>query len=245
VLGEPSRNPFSPYRERIIMHTTLRKRLVVALGILAVPAATAAAQGTVAPAPRLSLSVGAAAMEPLHGDDYPEGPAFIGALGFAATPRVGLELELTRRSYTRETARNNVVLPYSGATGVPGRADRETTGRETSDWTAGVNLVGRTPPHLVTVYVGAGAGLHSKDQRNYRNVTNCTPPSGPAGPQGGPCTDRDVRSRTTNASGQVMAGADVTLARRWQLFAGARYELRQDLGMGSFGFGGGVRVGLR
>jgi opacity protein-like surface antigen len=230
------------------MQTSLRQHLVVAAGVVALSAlsaAVAAAQGTAAPAPRLVLGVGGAAMEPVHGDDYPEGPAIIATLGFAATPRVGLEVEITRRSYARETTRNNVVVPYTSATGVPGRADRETIGRETSDWTAGVNLVGRTPPHLVTVYAGAGAGLHSKDLRNFRTVTNCTPPSGPAGPQSGPCMDRDDRSRTTNAAAQVMAGAEVTLARRWQLFAGARYEMRQDLGMGSFGFGGGVRIGLR
>ncbi|MEO8075084.1 MAG: TonB-dependent receptor [Acidobacteriota bacterium] len=230
------------------MQSTSLTRLAVVIGtvaLAAIIAPVAAAQSTATPAPRLILSVGGVAMEPVHGDDYPEGPAVTGSLGFAATPRLGVEFEVTRRSSGRTSTRNDAVLPYSGATGVPGRADRETIGRETSDWTAGVNLVGRTPPHLVTVYVGGGAGLHRKDLRNYRSVTNCTPPRGPAGPQAASCMERDERSQTTNASAQVMAGADVTLTHRWRLFAGVRYEMRQDLGMGSFGVGGGVRVGIR
>jgi hypothetical protein len=243
-MTEPVAPWISHYSVEAIMRGTRLAHLLVRISVTAVLAMTATAASAQGTAPRLVASFGAGSMDPIHADEYREGPVLIGSLGFAATRRWHVEAEVTRRAHARAETQDNIVLPYTGATGVPGRADRQVFGTETSDWTAGVNLIARTAPRMVSLFGGGGAVLHQEHERAYRTLTNCTPPS-PSGPFNASCLEFDRRSVKTDAGLQGLAGADIRLAPRLQAYVAVRYEIRPDLGMGSFGFAGGVRFAIR
>lgn len=216
------------------------------LATIVVTAWPAAAQGppTQAPAtrsPRIVLSLGAASANPIHGDDYDEGTPVIGSLAVALTPRLSAEAEITWRSASRVHVTEDVFL-YGGPAGIPGRADRSVFGEETGDLTAGLNVLFRTKPRLVGVFAGGGAMFHRERFRQYRTVTNCTPPIPSSGFE---CAAFDDRTATGDFGLQGMAGVDVRVHPRVLGYAQVRYEMRPDLGMGTIGVGGGVRVVLR
>lgn len=217
-----------------------------ALAVLAANGATAprAFAQTSPPAteaPRWFVSVGAARMNPLHGDDDPEGGVFLGSFGIAASPRVRLEAEVTRRAHTNVYVDHDVFL-YGGPNGTHGRIDRTERGSETTDWTAGVNLIGRTGWRAVSLFAGAGVMLNREHARRYRTVTNCIPPVPSSGAQ---CMTFDERTTTLGAGLQLNAGVEVTLHRRVSAFVAGRGELRQGLAMGSAGVVGGLSVAVR
>ena len=101
--------------------------------------------------PQWFVSLGGAAMTPLHGDNEPEGGVVLAAIGFTDHRRVRVEAEVTRRARSASYTDNDVFL-YGGLTGVHGRAGRITRGRETTDWTVGVNLIGRTGQGVVSLF---------------------------------------------------------------------------------------------
>ena len=216
-----------------------------ALAVLAATGAAAPnafAQSTpAAEAPRWFVSFGAARMDPLHGDDYPEGPVILGSIGVAASRRVRIEAEVTRRAHSTVYVDHDVFL-YGGPNGTHGRIGLTESGRETTDWTAGVNLVGRTGWRVVSLLGGAGVMLNREQKRQYRTVTNCTLPIPSSG---GECLTHDMQSTTLGAGLQLMTGVDVTLHRRVSAFVAGRGELRQGLAMGSVGVVGGITVAVR
>lgn len=221
--------------------------ITVLLATLAVTGWPAAAQqGPPTPAstnrsPRVVLSLGAASANPIHGDDYDEGVPVIGSLAVALTSRLSAEAEISWRSASRAFVTEDVFL-YGGPTGIPGRADRFVLGEETGDLTAGLNAVFRTTPRLIGVFAGGGAMFHHEQFRRYRTVVNCTPPIPSSGFE---CAAFDERNPTRDFGLQGIAGVDVRLHPRMSGYAQLRYEMRPDLGMGTIGVGGGVRVVLR
>lgn len=212
-----------------------------ALAVTVVPAPKAFAQTSLPPGDPLRwvVSLGAARMDPLHGDDYPEGPVVLGSIG-AASRRVRIEAEVTRRAHSTVYVDPDVFL-YGGPNGIHGRIDRTESGRETTDWTAGVNLIGRTGGRIVSLFGGVGVVLNREQLRQYRTVTGCTLPIPSSGSE---CMTFDRRTTTLGAGLQLMTGVDVTLHRRVSAFVGGRGEIRQGLAMGSVGVVGGVRVAV-
>ena len=214
--------------------------VLVSMGITA-PGASAQTSPPAADAPRWFVSLGAARMDPLHGDDYPEGPVILGSIGVAVSRRVRIEAEVTRRAHSTTYVDHDVFL-YGGPNGIHGRIDRTESGRATTDWTAGVNLIGRTGGRVVTVFAGAGAVLNREHLRQYRTVTGCTLPVPSSGDE---CFTHDSQSTTLGAGLQLMTGVDVALHRRVSAFVAGRGEIRQGLAMGSVGVVGGITVAIR
>ena len=216
-----------------------------ALAVLAATGATApgafAQTPPAAEAGRWFVSLGAARMDPLHGDDNPEGGVLLGSIGVAASRRVRLEAEVTRRSHSYRYVEHDVRL-WGGNNGIHGRIDRTESGYETTDWTVGVNLIGRTGGRVVSLFGGGGLMLNREQARLYRTVTNCTPPIPSSGYE---CRAYDQRSTTLGAGLLLVTGVDVTLFRRVSAFVAGRGELRQGLAMGSAGVMGGVMVAVR
>lgn len=214
---------------------------VLALTGATAPGAFAQTSPPVTEAPRWFVSLGAARMDPLHGDDYPEGGVLLGSIGVAASSHVRIEAEVTRRSHSTLYVDHDVFL-YGGPNGIHGRIDRTESGRETTDWTAGVNLIGRTGWRAVSLFGGAGVMLNRERLRQYRTVTGCTLPIPSSG---GECMTHDSQSTTLGAGLQLMTGVDVALHRRVSAFVAARGELRQGLAMGSAGVMAGITVAVR
>jgi hypothetical protein len=187
------------------------------------------------------FSLGATSANPIHGDDYDEGVPVIGSVAVAITRRLSVEGEVTWRSASRIFVTENVFL-YGGPTGVNGRADRFVGGEETGDLTVGLNVVFRTKPRLVRVFVGGGPMFHRERFRRYRTVTNCTPPIPSSGFE---CAAFDDRTTMDDFGLQGLAGVDVRVHPRVSGYAQLRYEMRPDLGMGTIGVGGGIRLALR
>ena len=214
--------------------------VLVAAGVRA-PRAFAQTSPPAAEAPRWFVSLGAARMDPLHGDDYPEGGVLLGSIGVAASRRVRIEAEVTRRSHSTTYVDHDVFL-YGGPNGTHGRIGRTESGRETTDWTAGVNLIGRTGWRVVSLFGGAGVMLNREQLRRFRTVTDCTLPVPNSGAE---CMTFDERSTTLGAGLQLTAGVDVALHPRVSAFVAGRGELRQGLAMGSVGVMGGISVAVR
>lgn len=219
--------------------------LAAALAVLAVTGATAPGAFAQAPpaaeAGRWFVSLGAARMDPLHGDDDPEGGVLLGSIGVAASRRVRIEAEVTRRSHSTLYVDHDVFL-YGGPNGIHGRIDRTESGRETTDWTAGVSLIGRTGGRVVALFGGAGVMLNREQARHYRTVTGCTLPVPGSGAE---CMTFDRRSTTLGAGLLLVTGVDVALHRRVSAFVAGRGELRQGLAMGSAGVMAGITVAVR
>ena len=177
-------------------------------------------------------------MDPIHADEYSEGPVVVAALGRTVSRHLRVEAEVTWRNHTRTFVRNDVFL-YPGPTGIPGSAARTELGNETTDITAGFNLLGTARWGRLSAFAGPGVVLHREDDRTYYKVTSCTPPI----PSGGfECVEYD-NTRTDYGPGlQLLAGVDVQLHRRVAVFAAGRAEYRRDLAMGSVGVMGGVRM---
>jgi opacity protein-like surface antigen len=202
-------------------------------------AQTPAASG--APRSQWFIGLGAGPKDPQHGDDYDEGPVALVSFGVTDNRRVRIEGELTRRSHLDRYVSENVFL-YGGPTGIHGHADRTELGRQTTDWTVGVNLIGRTGWRRVSLFGGPGAVFHRKALRQYRTVNNCTP-SVPN--SGGECQEFDNRSTRHGGGLQLMAGVDVHLHSRVTAYVAGRGEYRHGLAMGGVGLVGGVRVVVR
>ena len=194
-----------------------------------------------APRSQWFVGLGGGPMYPLHGDDYDEGPVALVSFGFTDNRRVRIEGELTRRSHLNTYTSENVLL-FDGPTGIPGHADRTDSGRETTDWTVGINLIGRTGWRRVSLFGGPGAVFHRKELRQYRTVTNCTPAIPSSGQE---CRDFDTRSARHGGGLQLMAGVDVHLHSRVTAYVAGRAEYRHGLAMGGVGVVGGVRVAIR
>jgi opacity protein-like surface antigen len=201
----------------------------------------AAAAQTPAPAGQWFIGAGGAWMNPLHGDDYDEGPVALVNFGFTDNRRVRIEGEITRRSHLDRYVEENKFL-YGGPTGIHGRADRTESGRETTDWTAGVNLLGRTGWRRLSLFAGPGVVLHRKALRKYRTVTGCTAPMPSNGAE---CREFDDQAAEHGFGLQLMAGADLALHRNVTAWVAGRGEYRNGLAMGGFGVAGGVRVAVR
>jgi hypothetical protein len=214
----------------------------IVVTIIAGAAAPAAlAQTSAAPAGRWFIGAGGGLMNPLHGDDEPEGRVALVTFGVSGTYRVRIEGELTRRSHAERYVETDVFL-YGGTTGIHGHADRTERVRHTTDWTAGVNLIGRTGGRRVSLYGGPGVVFHREDLHHSRTVTNCTPPI-PS--NGGECREFDDRTAEHGGGLQLMAGVDVALHSRVTAFLAGRAEYRRGLAMGGVGGVAGIRIGLR
>lgn len=214
-----------------------RVMLAMALGLMTPVVAMAQAPET----PRWTVALGAAWMDPLHADEYPEGQVVMGAIGYALHRNLRVEGEFTWRNHTRTFVRNDVFL-YPGPTGIPGSAARTELGNETTDITAGINILGAARWGRVSAFAGPGLVLHRADDRTYYKVTSCTPPI----PSGGfECVEYD-NTRTDYGPGlQLLAGLDVHLHRRVAVYAAGRAEYRRDLAMGSVGLMAGFRIGVK
>ncbi len=180
-------------------------------------------------------------MHPLHGDDEDEGPVVFGAIGYRLTRHLRAEGEITWRTATRSFVQTDVFL-YGGSTGIHGRADRTELGFETTDWTAGGNLIATTGGRTIAAYGGPGLVWHREDDRRYRTVTNCTPPIPSNGFE---CGEFDNTTAKSGAGLQLIAGVDLHVHRRFTLFVAGRAEYRRGLAMGGVGVMAGARVGLR
>lgn len=191
-------------------------------------------------APRLTLAVGGASINPLHGDDEDEGPVVFGAVGYRITRHLRVEGEFTRRTATRSYVTTDVFL-YGGQTGIHGRADRSELGFDTTDVTVGANLMATTGGRTLAVYAGPGLVWHRERDRRYRRVTNCTPPIPSHGFE---CAEFDNTTVKTGAGLQLMAGVDLHLHRRVTVFVAGRAEYRRGLTYGGVGIMAGARIGL-
>lgn len=205
------------------------------------PSGTTSRATTIQADSRILLTLGGAAIDPLHGDDYGEGPVLIGAISVALVPPLHVEFEFTRRSTERNYVTDKAFF-YAGPTGIPGHADRTIFGTATTDWTGAVNVIGRSRSRLITAFGGGGLLLHTEHRREYHRVVNCTPPI-PA--NGFECTPFDDVSKASSFGLQALGGVDIRITNRVAGFAGARYEIRKGLSLGGFGVTAGVRVTLR
>lgn len=187
------------------------------------------------------VGLGGASMNPLHGDDEPEGGVVLASFGFTDNRRVRIEAEVTRRARSTAYVDEDVFL-YGGPNGIHGHADRVNGGRETTDWTVGVNLIGRTGGRVVSLFGGPGVVLHSEQLREFRTVTNCIPPIPSSGAE---CGVFDNKSSSHGAGLQLIGGVDVAVHRRVTAFVAGRGEYRRGLAMGGIGIMAGVRVGVR
>lgn len=187
------------------------------------------------------IGAAGALMNPLHGDNETEGRVVLGTFGLDVRRRFRIEAEVTRRAHSSAFIQNDVFL-YGGPTGVHGRADQTVLGRETRDWTVGVNALGRAGWHTVSFFAGPGLVYHRADTRLYRTVTNCTPPIPRSGFE---CDEFDDRSSVSGTGLQLLAGVDLRLHSRVTAFVAGRAEIREDLAMGSVGVMAGVRVVIR
>jgi opacity protein-like surface antigen len=226
---------------KVLQSLTVRIALFALLG--AGLATEAAAQTTAAPLnlPRWFVGGGLGRMEPLHGDDYDEGTPVFATIGARITKTVILEAEVTRRAHTEAYVQEPVFL-YGGINGIHGRADRSELGRGTKDWTVGINALGHVDWRALSLYAGPGVVWHREDLRNYRTVTNCTPPIPSNGFE---CREFDTTTSDSDIGYVAMAGVEVRAHRNLSAFVAGRYELRGDLGMGTVGVIGGLRVGIR
>ena len=208
-------------------------------------AAMAARDARAQTPPRLVASVSAGSLTPIHGDDHPEGPIVLGSIGWRLGSRVRIEGEITRRAYRRLDESRDVILPITVTpiAGTTGHADRTAFTRRTTDWTGGVSVVRRMGTERIAAFAGGGAGVHHKSLRETLEYTNCIPPS--ASPAATACQPYALASSTVNLELHGIAGVDVAVASRLSMFGAVRYEARPDLGMGAFGFTGGVRIPLR
>ncbi len=223
------------------IHVIAAAAVLAATGIF-VPHALAQASGqSPAAAPHWFVGLGGASMNPLHGDNEPEGDVLLASFGFTDNRRVRIESEVTRRARSTTYVNENVFL-YGGPNGVHGHADRIDVGRETTDWTAGVNLIFRTGGRIVSLFGGPGVVLHWEQLREFRTVTNCTAPIPSAGAE---CGVFDNQSSSQGAGLQGIGGVDVAVHRRLTAFVAARGEYRKGLAMGGIGIMAGVRVGVR
>lgn len=186
------------------------------------------------------IGAAGALMNPLHGDNETEGRVVLGTFGLDVRRGFRIEAEVTRRAHSSAFIQNDVFL-YGGPTGVHGRADRTVLGHETTDWTVGVNALGRAGWQAVSFFAGPGLVFHREDSRRYRTVTNCTPPIPRSGFE---CDEFDNKTSESGAGLQLLAGVDLRLHKRVTLFAAGRGELRRDLAMGSVGVMAGVRVAI-
>lgn len=192
-------------------------------------------------APRLTLAVGGASMHPLHGDNEDEGPVVFVAVGYRLTRHLRVEGEVTRRTATRSYVDTDVFL-YGGPTGIHGRADRTELGFETTDWTAGANVIATTGGPTVALYGGPGVVWNREDDHRYRTVTGCTPPR-PSNTF--ECGEFDTTTTRAGAGLQLIAGVDLNVYRRFTLFVAGRAEYRRGLAMGAAGVMAGARIGVR
>lgn len=213
---------------------------IVMIGIGLLTPAVTFAQALAAPeAPRWSVSLAGAWMTPLHGDEKPGGPVYIGSVGYRLGRHVRAEAELTWRNTTRKYTEANVFL-YGGPTGIHGRADRTELGFDDTDWTMGVNLLGTTGGRYVSLFGGPGVVVHRQVDRRYRTVTNCTPPIPSNGFE---CGEFDESESSYGGGLQLLAGVEVHPHRNVTVFAAARGEYRRDPSMGGIGAMGGLRFG--
>jgi hypothetical protein len=86
--------------------------------------------------------------------------------------------------------------------------------------------------------------FHTEAKNQLRTLTNCTNP-GHVSPAFVDCNGFDLHGSSQGAGLQGLAGVDVRLTSRLLAYGGIRYEFRHDLGYGTFGATGGVRVALR
>jgi hypothetical protein len=193
---------------------------------------------------RLVASIGFAKMDPIHGDDDPEGPVTLGSLGIRTGHHAWVEFEVTRRSFSKESIGENVIIPIivTPVAGTVGHADRQVFSQGTTDWTTSVNLVARGNGRIAPVG-GGGLVIGRELFRQSLTFTNCVPPS--VDPQHLSCRDFSRRETSVNVGFQGFGGVEIAVTPRVQGFATVRYEGRRDLGMGTFGVTGGVRVTLR
>ena len=212
--------------------------VMVGLGLLA-PGVVYAQAPAVVDTPRWTVALGGAWMEPLHGDEKPGGPVYIGSLGYRLNKHLRAEGEVTWRNVTSKHVQHNVFL-YGGQTGIHGRADRTELGQDNTDWTAGVNLLATTGGKYISVFGGPGVVLHRETDRRYRTVTNCTPPI-PSNTY--ECFEFDNSESTYGGGLQLIAGLEVHPHRNVTVFAAGRAEYRRDLSMGGVGAMGGLRIG--
>jgi hypothetical protein len=218
---------------------TMKWLVVVGIGLMTPGMVFAQTASPTAETPRWTVAVGGAWMDPLHADEYEEGPVVMGAVGYALHRNLRVEGEVTWRTHTRTFVRNDVFL-YGGPTGIHGRADRTELGNQTTDWTAGINLLGTARWRMLSVFAGPGVVLHREDDRTYYTVTNCTPPIPSNGFE---CGGYDKTTTDYGPGLQLMAGLDLNVHRRVTLYAAGRAEYRRDLSMGGVGAMGGLRVG--
>jgi len=197
---------------------------------------------------RLLATVGVGSMTPLHGDDYPEGRVYLGGIRISPSARFSIEVEVTGRTATREYDQVNVVLPdFNCPTGQPcqtGHADRDLSRATSTDWTVGLDAVRRFPVARFGVFAGGGVMLHQETTRQTRTLTNCTNP-GHVSASFVDCAGFDHRGSSKGIGFQGLAGLDADITSRLQAYGGIRYEIRDDLGFGTFGVTGGVRLRLR
>lgn len=215
-----------------------RVMLIVVLGLV-MPGVARAQAPAVAETPRWTVGLAGAWMTPLHGDEKPGGPVYIGSLGYRVSRHVRAEAELTWRKTTRKYTEENVFL-YGGPTGIHGHADRTELGFDDTDWTMGVNVLGSTAGKYVSLFGGPGVVVHRQVDRRYRTVTNCTPPIPGNGFE---CGEFDESESSYGGGLQLIAGVEVHPHRNLTVFAAARGEYRRDLSMGGVGAMGGLRFG--
>ncbi len=217
-------------------------RRAVAIAVFIHAAGTCAMGQTPAGATAvLTASGGFGSMAPLYGDDDREGVPVFGSLARRLGGASWLEGEVTRRTYTRISDMRDVILPITVTpiAGTTGHADRLLSTHSTTDWTAGVNLVGRTRGR-VAFFGGGGLMLHHQQLTYTIELTNCTPPS--ASPSGTGCQPYNLRDSKFDVGAQGFAGGEAYVAPRMRAFAAVRYEMRPDLGFGTFGFVAGARI---
>jgi opacity protein-like surface antigen len=213
--------------------------IVTVMAGAAAPAAFA--QTPAQPPGQWFIGAGGGLMNPVHGDDEDEGRVALVTFGFTDNRRVRVEGELTRRSHRTSYVDTDVFL-YGGTTGIHGHADRTERVRHTTDWTVGVNLIGRTGGRRLSLWGGPGAVFHREDLHHYRTVTNCTPPIPSSG---GECREFDERTSEHGGGLQLMAGVDLVLHSRVSAFAAGRAEYRRGLAMGGVGAVAGLRIAIQ
>jgi opacity protein-like surface antigen len=236
----------------------MRVRLAgtIGFGVFLFCAVSAAARSAEAQTPQrqppenagLFATVGVGSMTPLHSDDYSEGRPYLGGIRISRSAKFSIEVEVTGRTTTREYDRVNVVLPdFNCPTGQPcqtGHADRDLSRATSSDWTVGLDAVRRFPIARFGVFAGGGVMFHEEETRQTRTLTNCTNP-GHVSSSFVDCAGFDQRASSNGMGFQGLAGLDVNITSRLQAYGGIRYEIRNDLGYGTFGATGGVRLRLR